>query len=789
MRLKSKTQIQVMRRSLTLPEAVGSKGDSVIFRIYVDIDAESAIKNNVLFLQYQVAPDNIAKVLTPKLSVKNSKIIYQIPSLRAEKLKRDENLVVYAGSADITKYFPNDRIREIRAGAPFQRTRSVRASSSKNSINSLLLKSDATKTIVARAGVVSKVYKTMAEQKKKDPAHEINARPSHAPLSKTLSGFRATGNYQNADLNFESARLEMQKVGSTISSFEKVNESVRLITVPLDIEILGSEVKRYSVIISALKSGIIIQRLSQIIDFSSILNDATVPSIAPKISVIDNGKGRKIGIKQVDPRATRIKIYKKILNKDSAVDDAYELVSDLGAASGEAFNIPDSKLSLRQGIYRAVSYDSLGRTVGEFSSAVIGKSRISKQKNVEDPVTVFAYETSSGIQVNVYNIPYSVISVRLLRKNLTTHEKKFSDPLISENSGQVSVSNEKTTASFLDRRLRPDSTFEYKVSLTDTRGNVYESQRSVISHFVGSKSEDESSSLTNNGYDIKFEESGRTVSFQIDVSTSKTTINQVYDILATTGLDAQYLDEIKSNRELLNKITAFEIVRFDCMTGYVENFGVVTTGVFEDSSKTRKINNVSEIVPGRKYVYFSRLLVRSPGSIFSQTNVQRVDIETGKSYVTNLKKYNSPKTLRKGVLSSSVVQKRAVSSTGLASDPSSSTSDEMIAGMTSTTIAIAVDVPRKDAEVKSAFVRNMNLGNEVSWNILSNDREIDHIIVHADYSGRLAPLRAVHFDGNQSMKFIDDFLSLEKTPVQYYVQIVYTNYDMGPMFGPAKVNQ
>ena len=789
MRLKSKTQIQVMRRSLTLPEAVGSKGSNIVFRVYIDVDAESAIKNNVLFLQYRVVPDDTAKVLTPKLSANKSMAIYQIPSLRAERLKLNENLAVDAGSVDITKYFPNDRIREIRAGSPFQITRSVRASDTKNSINPLLLKSNATKAVTPKSGAISKVYKTMAEQKKKDPAHEINARPSHAPLSKTLSGFRATGNYGNADLNFESARLEMQKVGSTISSFEKVNESVRFITVPIDIEILENKVKRYSVVINALKSGIIIQRLNQIIDFSSALSDATVLSIAPKISVVDNGKGRKIGIKQVDPRATRIKIYKKMLNKDSAVDDAYELVSDLGATSGEAFNIPDSKLSLRQGIYRAVSYDSLGRTVGEFSSAVIGKSRISKQKNVEDPVTVFAYETSSGMQVNVYNIPYSVISVRLLRKNLTTHENKFSDPLISENRGQLSVSNEKTTASFLDRRLRPDSVFEYKVSLTDTRGNVYESQRSAISYFVGSKSADESSSLTNNGYDVKIEGSGYTVSFQVDTSTAKTTINQVYDILAMTGLDAQYLDEIKSNRELLNKITAFEIVRFDCMTGHVENFGVVTTGVFEDSSKTRKINNVSEIMPGRKYVYFSRLLVRSPGSIFSQTNVQRVDIETGKSYVTNLKKYNSPKTLRKGVLSSTVVQKRAVSSTGLASDPSSSTSDEMIAGMTSTAIAIIVDIPRKDAEVKSAFVRSTKRGNEISWNILSNDREIDHIIVHADYGGRLAPLRAVHFDGNQSMKFIDNFLSSEKTPVQYYVQIVYTNYDIGPMFGPAKVNQ
>jgi len=789
MRLKSKTQLQVMRRSLTLPEAVGTKGSNIVFRVYIDVDVGSAIKNNVLFLQYEVVPADTAKVLTPKPSAKNSKIIYQIPSLRAEKLKRDENLTVYAGLTDITKYFPNDRVREIRAGDPFRRIRSIRVSNTKNSINPLLLKSDAVKAVAPKPGVVSKVYKTMAEQKKKDPAHEINARPSHAPLSKTLSGFRATGNYNNADLNFESARLEMQKVGSTISSFEKVNESVRFITVPLDIEILESEVKRYSVVINALKSGISVQLLNQIIDFSSALSDATVPSIAPEISVVDNGNGRKIGIKQVDPRATRIKIYKKMLNKDSAADDVYELVSDLGAASGEAFNIPDGKLSLRQGIYRAVSYDGLGRTVGEFSSAVIGKSRISKQKNVEDPVTVFAYETSSGMQVNVYNIPYSVISVRLLRKNLTTHEKKFSDPLISENSGQISVSNEKTTASFLDRRLRPDSVFEYKVSLTDTRGNVYESQRSAISHFVGSKSEDEASSLTNNGYDIKFEGSGRTVSFQIDTSTAKTTINQVYDILAMTGLDAQYLDEIKSNRELLNKITAFEIVRFDCTTGHVENFGVVTTGVFEDSSKTRKVNNVSEIMPGRKYVYFSRLLVRSPGSIFSQTNVQRVDVETGKSYVTNLKKYNSPKTLRKGVLSSNVVQKRAVSSTGLASDPSSSTSDEMIAGMTSTTIAIIVDTPRKDAEVKSAFVRSTTRGNEVRWSVLSNDREIDHIIVHADYSGRLAPLRAVHFDGNQSMKFIDDLLSSEKTPVQYYVQIVYTNYDMGPMFGPAKVKQ
>jgi hypothetical protein len=778
-----------MKKSSALPEAIGSKGSSVIFRFYVDVDAESAIKNNVLFLEYQIVPDDILKVSTPKFSVKNSKNIYQIPALRSEKLERDENLIVYAGRVDITKYFPNDRVREIGKGSPIQTARSVRLSNSRNSINAPLLKSGVTKTIASRSGIVNKVYKTMAEHKKKDPAHEINARPSHAPLSKTLSGFRTTGDYNNADLHFESARLEMQKVGNTISSIERMNESVKFIAVPLDIEILESEVKRYSVVIRALKNETSIQRLDQIVDFSSVLNDAIVPSIAPKISVIDNGKGRKIGVKQLDPRAAGIKIYKKMLNKDSAVDDSYELVSDLSAASGETFNISDSKLSLRQGIYRAVSYDALGRTVGEFSSAVIGKSRISKQRNVEDPVTVFAYETQSGMQVIVHNIPYSVISVRLLRRNLTTHEKKFSDPLISEKGSQIFVNSEKTTASFLDRSLRPDSTFEYKVSLIDTRGNVYESQRSAISHFVGSKSLDESSSLTNQGYDINFDGSERTVTFQIDISSSKTTINQVYDILVMSGLDSQYLDEIKSNRELLNKITAFEIVRFDCMTGNVENFGVVTKGVFEDSSKTRKTHNISSILPGRKYVYFSRLLVRAPGSVFSQANVQRIDAETGKLYTTNLKKFNSPKTLRKGVLSSNVIQKRAISSTGLASDPSSSTNDEMIAGMTSTTIAITVDVPRKDSEVKSVFVKNTQLGNEISWSVFANDREIDHIIVHADYSGRLAPLRAIHFDGSQTMKFIDDVLSSEKIPVQYYVQIVYTNYDMSPMFGPAKVKQ
>lgn len=786
MRLRSKSQTQVMRKSSSLPESIGVDGDDVMFRIYIDVDASVAVKNDILFLNYEVLPPDITKIVTPKLSPELSANIYQVPALRTEKLKRDKDLIVYSARVDITKYLPNDRLKELRLGSNIKKITTVRLSNSRNSINPVSPQSGATSDAKPTASIAKKTYKTIAGYKRKDPAAELNARPSHAPFSKSVSGLRTTGNYHAADLHFEATRLEMQKPSGSLSSVERSEQVVSFITVPVDISLPANGVKSYVVSVRALKNGNLVQRIDQVVDFSSLLKDAIVPSIAPKISVIDNGTKRKVDIKQLDPRAASVKVYRKLLNKDSSIEDSYELIADLNASSGDTFNISDTSSSLQSGIYRAVSYDSYGKTIGEFSSSTIGKSKASRQKNVEDPVTIFAYETAAGVQIVVHNVPYGVIALKIVRRNLTIREKMFSSPASINGSSQKSIDSETSSTSFFDVPLRPDTTFEYKVSLTDARGNTYESQRSTIVHYVGSKSIEGSDSLISQDYRVDSDGSDRIVTFQIDVSSSKTTLDQVYELLASTGLDSQYLDEIKSNRELLNKLTALEVVRFDCTTGHTENFGVVKPGVFEDSPRTRSVYNVSKIISGRKYIYFARLLVRSPSTIFNQTNLSRTDVETGKSFSTNLKKYNSPKTLRKGVLSSNVVQKRAVSITGISADPSSSTSDEMIAGMTSTTATITVDVPRKDAEVSEAFIRKTQRGNEISWILLPNDRVIDHVIVHADYNGRLAPLRAIHFDGNTKMIFIDELLASEIMPVSYYVQVVYANYDMGPLIGPAR---
>lgn len=786
MRLKVRNQLQMMRSSETLSEAIGTKDNNVVFRVYVDVDAPSAVKNNVLFLEYNVSPIDAAKVITPKFSAAASSKIYQISSLRSEKLQRDNELVIYSGRVDITKYLPNDKLKEIKSGAPLRRSNFFGPSNSQSSINPPRPISGAVSNVVPGSSVAKKTYKTIAEYRKKDPAHELNSKPSHAPVAKIFSGFRTTGNYQETDLHFEAARLDMQKSGNTSSTIQISKQNVNFITVPLDIEVPKGEVGSYSLSVKALKNKIQVQKINQIIDFSKILSDATVPSIAPAISITDNGTTRKISVKRTDPRTAEIRIYRKLLNKDNAIDDSYELVANLSTFTSDSFNIPDRPSSMQQGIYRAVSYDASGKTVGEFSSVLIGKSRTSKQRSTEDPATIFAYESSSGVQITIYNVPYGVVAVKIIRRNLTIREKAFSSPASIRGDVQKTIDRETTSVSFIDLPLRPDSVFEYKALLTDTRGNVYETQRSSVVDYIGSKGVEESKSLLIQDHRIDSDGSQKTVSFQIDVSTSSTSLEQVYDILSSTGLDAQYIDEIKSNRELLNKITALEVVRFDCATGLLENFGVVKPGVFEDSPRTRSVYNVSSVVSGRNYVYFARLLVRSPGTIFSQVNLSRTDIETGKAFITNLKKYNSPKVLRKGSLSSNVVQKRAISATGLATDLLSSTSDEMIAGATSTTATVGVNVPQKDPEINEIFVRKTQRGNEISWNLFPNGKKIDHVIVHADYNGRLAPLRAIHFDGNSKMIFLDEELAFEPTLVIYYVQAVYTNYDMGPKVGPAR---
>ena len=275
--------------------------------------------------------------------------------------------------------------------------------------------------------------------------------------------------------------------------------------------------------------------------------------------------------------------------------------------------------------------------------------------------------------------------------------------------------------------------------------------------------------------------------FQISAPTDQASLDKIYSILTDAGLDSYYVNEIKQNRELLNKISAFEVLRFDTTTGLNESFGAAKSGVFEDGPLSRKASSVSQLVPGRKYIYQFRLLLRSASTVFNGINISQTDLESGRVYSTNLKKYNSPFVLKRGTLSSTVKQQQTFSKTGLRRDSSSSSDSELFEGRTALTGQFTIQLPSKNTTVSNVSVRETPRGNVVQWNVFQGSQNIDHVIVFAEYNGQRAPLRALHYSGRSKMVFLDDKLEASSNEVLYFVSPVFTDFKQGGLVGPAEV--
>ena len=173
--------------------------------------------------------------------------------------------------------------------------------------------------------------------------------------------------------------------------------------------------------------------------------------------------------------------------------------------------------------------------------------------------------------------------------------------------------------------------------------------------------------------------------------------------------------------------------------------------------------------------------------MFNGINISQTDLETGRGYSTNLKKYNSPFVLKRGTLSSTVKQQQHISKTGLKQDSSSNSDSELFEGRTALTGQATVQLPSADTVILDLSVEETPRGNVIHWNISKRSQNIDHIIIFAEYNGQRAPLRAVHYSGRSKMIFLDNKLEASSNEILYFVCPIFTDFKQGGLVGPAEV--
>lgn len=794
MRLKPKKKSQILSISDREPEVVRISGSNVFLRIFFEVDILAALESQAFLYNFRLMTTQKTEEKKKSLTALESSFALNAAADRKTQITNSPRSVIYENVIDITKFIPNDKISKIMAGEGARRRKLIKMSTSKDK--------NATKVPGSRSSVDADVGANESDvtpfridsiyRKGKDPARIINEAKFHQPTQKTLGGIRTTGEISKFDKKTQQYRRMMTSQTRTTKSVRFENESSLTVEIPVNFKVSKSKLATYVAEIDATSktSSVAPPKILQTLGFQVDLNEAfqeyIVPVVPPIVQVTATSSGRSFRIVQRDVNGKSVKIYRRLISNSTANDTGFSLIASLAAKKDQEVFYVDRNVTLGKCIYRVVVFNESDMTSGIFTSHVVPGMRLIERKRQPDTTAILAYESGSNIEVKIFNVPNDVIAARVVRKNISTHESNFTTPATIVGSALKKIERKTLNASFTDSPRRHDTVYSYKVILTDAYGNERLSDNESRVKFVGDSTIQKGRALISSAPTIG---TGRepTVTFQVNAPTDEASLDKIYDILVTVGISDLYAEEIKQNKELLSQLVALEMMRFDTTTGLDESFGVVDAGVFQDGSDTRRKSSISNLIPGRTYIYHYRLLVRSSSTIFNGVNAERVDLETSKSYSTNLKKFNSPKTLKKGTLSATSDQVRAVTNTGVKFGASDSSDAEMLAGSTSLTGQVTVRIPPSDTYIESLLAEETPRGNVLRLRLVEGTKQIDHIIIMAEYNGQRAPLRAVHFCGNSKTMYLDDETRASMDGVSYYALPVFADFTQGNMFGPAEI--
>jgi hypothetical protein len=762
MKTQKNEQIQVLNISATPAEVIDAKENIITFRIYFGFEFQASVSNLITTCDYTIRNDD-----------EQTKSAVVTSPLRSRNLLNSSNRTsnvtpIQQGKIDLSKFLPNN----ISSAKKMTQKKIVDDSKSNSGSNQSQSKASVDVDSTSDFDLSDAFYRDL-----KDPAAEINKIDYHTNHNKIIQGTNKQSNL-NLTSKIAGAASSTTKSSTTSTGKKIVTEETGVIDAYFDVKLKKSQLKTYKVYVSGGS-----QQISFIVEFRKIYSDYIIPVHPPKLSVSRIGHKRIIEVSQVDKNCESVVIYKK-----STTDTSFKVLTASSLKSPNTLKLVDD-VFMNPAIYRAISLNENSVGSGVFSSFV-GKGDKNFHPSEPDTSTLLAIESSNSVRLSIYNIPKEIISVSAVKRNLSLHETKFVDinPILNDTTTGTGVSRANLTlkqvsADLIDRQVRPDSIYEYKIKMIDLYGNEKLSKCSSVIHFEGSSSDVAFNTLQTSKLSV---ENNGSVSFVVESSNDDNSFNLIYDTLITAGYDSLYLDEVKSNREQLKNLLAVEISRFDTITGLNEYFGITKLGNFSDSFSTRSNKNISQIESGRTYIYQVRLLTRSPSSLITNSTRESTDLETAKTYTINMKKFAGPTTIKRGTLASNASQKGAVYKNGYRLKRTASAENEFHQGRTSITTSVLVKIPSTSTQISSTSVKSTARGNVIKWFVQQGDQEIDSIIIYADYNGIFAPLKVVHHPSASEQAFLDTKLNVSLDNVKYYLQILYSNYVKGSLIGPIK---
>lgn len=810
MKVFTKKQANIIEISDLEPPAITEITNTgyFIYKVTYFVDAAKALNNKTITV----------KILgTNKLSVRNSLNLFknnnpdliisnilQKNSKSKDKARSQVENIFFSYNSDITSVIPNDKTH-IFATNPSRlanqtETKTIKVERqfalqnsgdflNKNivmpvletNITQNILKSEAEQS----SALTKKVYDKMILSKTTEPASVSGTRINTIQNGKKVS----SGIVSSVAKVLKTESLNEQQKNALFGTYTNtINPSTNLdllnsdfigtmvktpvsslkVTEFLEIPIgLISQNDFYFVFQLINDEKIIVQELTTNVAHSRLVANLKIPSIPPIVETMQSGIFGKntISVKQMDPYASGISLYRKEIKTEvPAADSSFTLVTKVNTRFGDDFvRIEDIVNNTNSIIYRAIPFSDDGILAGEFSSKITKgiprKRRLEQTKNF---VSLSANVSIGFINLEVRNVPAGVCLVTIYKKDLTFKKEKtiVGKPII--------VNNQENSAPLLinDSDVKSGRIYEYECEMLYLQGSrrigttkVTIKYQPIISNIMNTTISTPNIVKTNTGiFDVSFTISSTPVMSDFD---------QIKKTLENQGLISMFQENIFREKEKLQNILAWRVIRTNLTTGETEDFGTIIDRNFSDSKFGPGIG-VSALKENCEYKYTIYTFLRNTETTMPELS-RTVSGSLNTNYLLYPNRWYHPIVLTQGTLTNQETLKK--------NHAESMFSFGNVGDISEVSISLLDVLP----SISNAKVQKLQeFSTLINWKIQGTATKIDHFIITMEVLGMKTIVGKCHnITESNYFQFIDKLENTNFGKIKYGIVPVFYDFSKG----------
>lgn len=488
-----------------------------------------------------------------------------------------------------------------------------------------------------------------------------------------------------------------------------------------------------------------------------------------KVSRSEISTRANLEIKQIDPGAEAVQIFKKNIYRSSTDTEDYIIVGTYAVKKNQQSLLVQVDLPRNStAIYRVVPVGRQNVAGFDYTNVVVRPKHFRPIK----ALSLTAQPIDIGIRLEARQIPQHVVAIEFKRANKTIFENTYTN--VGE--GITLIDDAVRTADFVtvvDRDVNPGHIYEYVARMVYESGTEEYAGNATIEFTlpVPGKVDTKIQNLVVDQTVVDRDHDGLVdinVTFDITTTIIDTQLDVVKNLLQRQDVYELFKGDVEREREFLKSLIAHHVQRVDLTTGVREDFGVITSPSFSDV-EFRKNQAIQPLRLGHRYRYEVIALLRAPETVFESFSKEKIDQVTKKTYSFSPAKFLHPITLNRGVI---------VSSAGLRTRYAK---EAMMHGAIGSVEAIEVSFDNEPAVViDPSCARFDKYLNILTWKVQGEVSSIDHFVIMKEVHGVRTVIGKAHSEftyGN--CQYLHPVSRRDEGAMAYVIAPVFNNYKLG----------